>query len=363
MARGMQAGSAPGSPASPAAKPADNLFALGESGVRSVAEAADAGELFQYAIQMPVSIGRQQSAMLPIVNENVSGEKVSIYSPRTHARHPLNGLRFKNSTSLSLMQGPVTLFEDGVYAGDAKLPDLKPGEERLVAYALDLATEVLTEAKPHPTQLVSIGIANGMLVRRHKAVVETLYTLKNKSDRDKTVLLEHATDSSWKLLEPPTPYEKTDGGLRFRVAVAAGKEARQTVKMERVYSETLALTNLDLGIILSVIQTSGEGAASPAVKEELRKVLEMRRELDRLTTERAAAEQKLAETIKEQERVRANIVALDKSTDVYQRQLRKLDTLETDIEQLREQVEKLRKTEAEKRQAFEAYLSKLTLNA
>ena len=72
----------------------------------------------------------------------VKGEKVSIYNAGVQAKHPLNGLRLTNSTDLHLMQGPITVFDGGAYAGDAKIEDLPPGTERLISYALDLNTEV-----------------------------------------------------------------------------------------------------------------------------------------------------------------------------------------------------------------------------
>src|SRR5262249_47368292 len=115
---------------------------MATSGVESVAQAQEAGELFAYTIKTPVSLGRQHSAMLPIVNQEIDGEKVSIYNPAQHPKHPLNGLQITNTTGLNLMQGPVTIFDGDTYAGDAKLPDLKPGEKRLAAYALDLGMEV-----------------------------------------------------------------------------------------------------------------------------------------------------------------------------------------------------------------------------
>ena len=40
------------------------------------------------------------------------------------------------------MQGPITVFDDGAYAGDAQIQDLPPGTERLISYAMDLDTEV-----------------------------------------------------------------------------------------------------------------------------------------------------------------------------------------------------------------------------
>ena len=124
-----------------AAAPATQAFDPTQ-GVQSLAQAGDVGELFQYVIATPVKLPRQQSAMLPIVNESVEGSKVSIYNQNVQAKHPLNGLRLKNTTKLHLMQGPVTVFDGGAYAGDARIEDLQPGTERLVSYALDLDTEV-----------------------------------------------------------------------------------------------------------------------------------------------------------------------------------------------------------------------------
>ena len=97
---------------------------------RSVAAAVSAeavGELFQYDIELPVRLDRNQSAMLPIVNQSVQGEKLAIFNQSVHAKHPLNGLRLTNITDLHLMQGPITVFDGGIYAGDAQVRDLAPG--------------------------------------------------------------------------------------------------------------------------------------------------------------------------------------------------------------------------------------------
>ena len=82
------------------------------------------GELFRYQIREPVVLARQQSAMLPIVNESIQSDKLSLYNPAVQARHPLNAVQLVNSTDLYLMQGPITVFDGGEYAGDARIEDL-----------------------------------------------------------------------------------------------------------------------------------------------------------------------------------------------------------------------------------------------
>lgn len=331
-------------------------------GVQSVAAAKEAGELFEYTIEAPVSINRQQSAMLPIVNGEVTGEKLSIFDPASHPKHPLNGLKLKNATTLNLMQGPVTIFDGNTYGGDAKLPDLKPGEERLVAYALDLGTEVNTESKPCPTYIISMRIEKGTLVRQNKAADEKVYKLRNKQAKEKTVLVEQAADSSWKLVEPAEPYERTEKAMRFKVTVPANGTASLTVKTERIYGETIVLSEIDLKSVDWYITNLGGEVLSPAVREALQKVVAMRTELDRLARQRAANEQSLKESAEEQERIRKNLQVLQHNTDSYSRQLTKLDKLETQIETLREQVADIRKQEENQRTALETYLVNLTVD-
>src|SRR5262249_57894948 len=90
-------------------------------GVASSATAGELGDFFQYVIDHPVSLPRQKSAMLPIVSTDVEGAKVSIYNERTLAKHPLFGLRLKNTSGVHLMQGPITVFDKNTYAGDSRI--------------------------------------------------------------------------------------------------------------------------------------------------------------------------------------------------------------------------------------------------
>ena len=84
---------------------------LGTATVGNAATAGALGDFFQYTIDHPVSLARQKSAMLPIVGKDVEGQKVSIYNQNVQARHPLLGLKFKNTSGAHLNQGPITVFE------------------------------------------------------------------------------------------------------------------------------------------------------------------------------------------------------------------------------------------------------------
>ena len=105
------------------------------------------------------------------------------------AKFPLLGLKLKNTTGLHLMQGPITVFEGSNYAGDARILDLQPNEERLLSYAVDLGTEV--EAKSHfaPQRLTAVRIDHGIIIRTDRVRQELTYTATNRSGQER-----HAVD-------------------------------------------------------------------------------------------------------------------------------------------------------------------------
>src|SRR5205085_1313125 len=137
-------------------------------GVQAAAAGEQLGDVFQYVVDGTVTIPRQKSAMLPIVNKEVQGTRVSIYNPQTHKKYPLLGLRFKNTSGLNLMQGPVTVFDGATYAGDARMPDLQPDADRLLSYAIDLGTEVETHMKSAPAVYSIVKINKGVLLATRK---------------------------------------------------------------------------------------------------------------------------------------------------------------------------------------------------
>ncbi|MDH3603989.1 MAG: DUF4139 domain-containing protein, partial [Candidatus Tectomicrobia bacterium] len=208
--------------ASPPAAPGDQLEL--QSTVSS-ARGEELGELFEYVITALVSLARQKSAMLPIVNQSVAGSKLSIYNQQVYAKHPLSGFRLHNETDLYLMQGPVTVFDADVYAGDARLADLAPGQERLISYAMDLKTEVEPVSAAGQRELVTASLRKGVLVVTRRATSEISYRVRNRDQRAKTVVIEHPFRPEWKLTEPQAATERTREVYRFALSVEpnAGK--------------------------------------------------------------------------------------------------------------------------------------------
>jgi hypothetical protein len=344
------------SPAAPP-PPETSSFELQRS-VISAAQATELGELFEYAIATPVSLDRQKSAMLPIVNTPVAGTKVSIYNASVHAVHPLSGLRLENTTDLYLMQGPVTVFEADAYAGDARLADLAPGQTRLISYAIDLKTEVKATEPTEERELVTVQIQKGVLIATRRAMMEQRYTIRNRAQKSKTVLIEHPYRSDWKLTQPSEPTERTRDLYRFAVEVAPDKTAELVVREEQPREQALRLSDAGPEAILAYVRAP---QLSDQIKQALQQVVTLRRQLDATTVQREQREQQIRSIADEQQRIRQNMERLDRNASLYTRYVSKLDEQESAIETLQRDIAQLTATEQQQRQALEDFLLGLEL--
>ncbi|MCI0638547.1 MAG: DUF4139 domain-containing protein [Gemmataceae bacterium] len=215
-----------------------------KEGIQSVATAEEIGDYYQYIIDQKINLARQKSAMLPILDQTIDGAKVSIYNESTHTKYPLLGLKLKNTSGQPLTQGPITVYDNTTYAGDTRILDLQPNEERLLSYALDQSTEVKTDTKASPSPDMNFKIDSAQLTAKYKLRQTRTYTIKNRSTHNRTVILEHPIRGDWKLIDPAKPIEKSRDVYRFSLAVAAGKTETFDVVEEQARLDSFGLTKV-----------------------------------------------------------------------------------------------------------------------
>jgi len=327
-----------------------------EEGVASLAMTEDRGELFEYRIDQPVTLAKHTSALLPIIGQTLQGHKVSLYNQRVNAKHPLNGYRLKNTSPLHLMQGPITLFDSGTYAGDARIEDLPPGQDRLISYALDLKTEVEPTLEGDTQELATVSLKKGTMLISRRMIEDRTYYVKSRDAKAKTVLIEQPYRADWKLVEPKEPTERTRDLYRFSVSVEPGKSTTLRVKETLPVQESLVLMNSGLDQIAYYQQAK---EVSQKVKDALQHVVQLRSKLDDTRAQRMRLDQRTAEITAEHGRIRENMQRLQQNSELYNRYVKKLDQQETELEKLRKDIENLKNTEEEHRRELQNYVMNL----
>ena len=351
-------------------------------GVSAGAVGASLGELFRYSMVDPVTIPRNQSAMLPIVNQSIQGERLSVYNEGVLQAHPLAGFRIHNTTGLHLMGGPVSVFEGGAYAGEAQFDDIGPGGERLVSYSIDIDVEVSAHGTSLPDSITQVKINRGTLIVSRTLRRERDYTIVNRAARTKKLLIEYPLSSDWTLVEPVKPAEQTRDLYRFAVtlpgrAAAGGAESGSSsptatggtaadaaapttlrVVEERRSSQTVALTNVDSGTVAFYLK---QQVVSAAVRDALAKLASLRGELADLARERQGIESQISGIHSDQERIRSNMSALDHGSTLYRRYVVTLNSQEDTLENLVGRLDSLQMSERAKQKEIDSYIDSLDL--
>jgi len=348
-------GAAAGAPlADEPAKPMDVT-----ASIASAASATRLGELFQYTIPN-VSLPRQRSAMIPIVTDDVEVERLSIYNAGVLAKNPLVGARLKNTTkdAKHLLEGPITVFVDSRYAGDARIDNLPPGQERLLSYGIDLEVNVVAEDPGFDSAIRTARVERGVMIITQREVYTHKYRVENKSPKAKTLLLEIPISAGKDPVVTPKPVEKTDALYRFKESVAANDAKTIEVKEEVTEEQSIDLRPTDLTALVTYTHND---KIPEAVRKAIEQAMDLRRGVAEIQRRIQLKEQELARIPVDQTRIRENMKVVDKSSDYYNDLLKKLRAQETQLETVNKELAQLRADLETQQKKLDDYLKDLTI--
>jgi len=325
---------------------------------RAQASAAEIGEVFQYRVDAPVSIERQQSAMLPILSAAIDGRRVSIYNADQLDDHPMRGIDLTNSSGLQLMPGPIAVFDGPAFAGDAQIGHLPEGDDRLISYAVDLNVDARVEHK-NESRVERVRIVNGVLEQINKSVREAEYTFTNKdTDRSRALIVEHSKMSGWELVAPDEPKETTDSLYRFELEIPSGENGTLTVRQERVQRSRYELTEFDRATLLRLHQT---GRASEEVLTTFRDAMRLRDRVAEVEARIERLEDERQSITRDQDRIRENMGRVNRDSDLYRRYMTKLSEQETRLETIGSELAEARDLLETRKRELKSFLRDLDI--
>lgn len=328
-------------------------LAEGNAGVVAAATGDDVGDLFEYRIDQPVTVRRDRSALIPILQTRMDGARVSIFNEAARAGRPMNGLLLKNTSNLTLEDGALTVFDADAYAGEALLERLNAGEQRLISFALDLGTLVNVRAQGGQTPVYQVRIANGTFHAYYDQTSEKLYTITNQTERPRTVYVEHPVRDEWELsADTPEPETKTANYYRFRVELKPHTTTPLSVVEKRELADNYAISNITPREIELFVARK---YLDDATRSALQKIMDVKSRVALLNARLAEINKEANLITEDQKRLRDNIQTLTNTAEAKQliaRYVGKADEQETRLEQLTRE----RQTAGEERERLQREL-------
>ena len=299
------------------------------------AEGKSAGDFFEYKIKQKINIGKNQSALVPILQAHIEAEKVTLWNAESA---PLLALWIKNTSGQVLDAGSFNVLEADTFAGEGVLETIHPDERRLLSYAGDAAVHVKYSADSSDQPLTRVRIAKGIMLITRQEHRLNKFTIRNADTSPRQVIVEYPAEEGWQLTAAtPKPEESSESFHRFRVPVEAGKTAELTVEAIHPLEDRLELSNLDSNAVDVLVQ---QRRVTPAMQQAFDRVLKQKEKIEGVDQQIADRKRESDQIATDQSRIRENMKALKGSSEekaLLQRYVGQLDAQESRIASLRKE--------------------------
>jgi len=320
------------------------------------------GDLFEYRLKDRVTIRKNQSALVPIIQTDITAEKVSLWNAGLGTPRPLRALWLTNSSPLVLDGGDFSVVDANAFAGEGLVESIQPGEKRLISYAADLAMQVVSKQEFAPDKITRIRVTKGVMIRTVESRQSVTYTVRNEDTSARTLILEHPVRNGWKLSNNLKPEEQSAGAYRFRIEVPSKETKTFTVEETSPVSTQFALNNLDQ-TTLDIFVT--QRAITPELEQALRQILAQKDALAKLDAELRAKQAGVDVIVKDQDRLRENMKALKGTPEekaLTQRYTNELDDQETQLAAMRKEISSLEAKRSQAQQELNTTIENLSFN-
>ena len=316
-----------------------------------VAEGNALGDLFEYKLKERVTIRKNQSALVPILQTDIAAEKVSLWSESLGEARPLRALWVNNASSMTLDGGSFSVLDSNTFAGEGLMDAIKPGERRLLSYATDLGLLVDAKLDSGRERVTRVRIYRGTMTTTSEVREKKTYIVRNEDTTPRTLVIEHPARPEWKLGEDaPKPEEKAPGLYRFRLSVEPKKTEKVVVNEAKpVYTQYSlnGVTDDQIGSLL--LQKS----INAVIEKALRAIMAQKNLAANFDAKIKAQQKTIDQIFTDQGRLRENMKALKGSAEekaLLQRYTKQLDDEETQLDALRRQMQE---TQAQREKANE----------
>jgi hypothetical protein len=317
-------------------------------------------DYFEYALAQPITIHKNQSALVPVLQTDVQAERVTLWS--WTQPQPLRALWLTNTSDLTLDRGSFSIFENGEFAGEGLLDPIHAKEKRLLSYAVDQAVQVKLAGILNSQHLHHVTVHDGVLIERNDEINERTYVVHNAASEPRNVIIEHPVREGWKLTSEVKPVETSASSYRFRVITQSGETVSLHVGEAHALSMRYALTSLTDDQMQLLIRG---GAGSAQLQQVLSPIFEAKTRVNDLDRQLKQKQDEIDRIVADQKRLHDNLAGLKDTSEERQLARRYAGEMNADEDQLltlRKQFSELELHRAEAQASLDAAIRGMNLD-
>ena len=310
-------------------------FEINDS-LRLAASTDRTNQMVRFAIKELVSLPGGRSAMVPVMKIELPSAQFTMLQPEIGGTGDLIAA-ITNNSNTPLIPGPVAVYADGNFIGDAVLGRVEIGQIHELVYGTDLAVDLKGEDLPARSRVVEVtrDPEHGITVQR-STIHRVRYTLRNKDSIARHFLL--MVDTEGNAVDPkPTRQRDTTAFYEIECDPASHRElilshtemTRKTYTLRQVSRDMIAIWKRDAAKVDEAL-----AATLAALFSQQDRIAQLKVELSEAISKRNAY-------IAEQERLTRIIEVLKPESKTAEPYLEKLTQNELLLEQAVKHVDDL----------------------
>jgi hypothetical protein len=264
-----------------------------------------------FASPSPMTVERGASAMVSMVRQETDGEVVYLYdaeSERGNANFAFRAVRFTNPTTSTLETGPVTVYGNERFIGEGLTEPIPPKASAVVPYALD--RQIVVERNDSDENQISrlVTIQRGVLTAQVQHIRKKSLTITNRLREPTKVFIRHTVQKGWSIVKAPESFERIGDAHLFQIELEPNEVKTVLISEATPMEQTL---DLNADVTLDMMRIYVEAAdASPELKDQLRKLLGIHKNLIDLAQEQDSLRRRLADYKERMDELHAQILTL-----------------------------------------------------
>ena len=255
-----------------------------------------------------IDLGSGQTLTMPIIAGNLPVRSVTYLA--MNDEQPYAAFHIENKGENTLPPGLVTIYDKAngqrIYAGDARLGVVPPGEDRLLAYAADL--KVRADRRQTASSAVSqASIANGVFQVSERTYHTRRVDLRLPKGESRSMVVDFPAPDHWTLISSETDTQKIRNGYRVSRDIDAGDKAMVEARFAEERGRRFALVNTDVPVLEQYV--SGN-AISGKMQQAIKQVVDLRKQVSEARAAYDVAQSRLERARLNEERARENLKAV-----------------------------------------------------
>jgi hypothetical protein len=282
-----------------------------ERSMKTLVEGKRVGSLFRYDLQDPVTIDERQSALVNIVNARVPGEEVLLFRVGSDQTSPYRAVRFTNDSGFVLEAGPIAIYHDDAFVGEALGARIEKTANTFVPFAQDGRVMVQLAEEHHEEGMALVKLAQGVLTVDTKQVTKYSYDVDNGSGEEATLYVRRERRPGWKLVGAKDAIE--EGGAYY-LPIKLPKSGRTKVSVEEQTPVKRMVNIWDTVGRQALALFITDAKSDPKIVTQLKEALSLQSHSGTLDEQIATLEEQRNTLSTRQNEVRANIGVLGKNS-------------------------------------------------